>query len=294
MRTKCSVTGKKPRKMAGDGQYQDAGQLFPEMEQLTLEARDAFRLDRPKSYALPRLSRQTPARKISPVERFARERDEFLGIHNRALPPEELRGDLKKMAGLFRQDKLLRQHADFYALYQTALLELSRFDLFLSAGPEARAGMADRSLAAFWRGYFQLNPLEKADGFAALKTDEALKLFIADQELFNGETAPLWDEENRTALFYKTRDFFIGKGYLTFPGQDGDAFALSAGILTRVLRQFCWFVKNFYQANQNSYTYTPPLSCETVNRADDPASLLVTRVAAKNREDKHDIRQWQQ
>ncbi|SDF31733.1 hypothetical protein [Sporomusa acidovorans] len=207
------------------------------------------------------------------IVRFARRHSERLRVDNRPLPAGQLVKAFNKIAGAFRRDDLFRGHVGFPDLYQRALLQLSRCDLQVNLGAAARGGMADRSLAAFWRSYFRVKPAVGAiDYLATVETAAVLALFSADADLFTDD-GPAWPAGDRAGLFAKAWEFFAVKGYLAFAGQAGETFTLSPYALTRVLRQFCWFIDNFHQVNQQGYAYTPPLSCEVVSQVDNPADV---------------------
>lgn len=226
-------------------------------------------LAQPGSFQLPPQQPDLPfklaVQSQSELVRFAREQDNRLSSHRQPLSDSQLTEALQHIAQAFDQEALFQGHVHFAELYQNALHQLSRYDLQITPGADGPGSMADRSLAAFWRSYFQVNPAAgAANYFARVETAALLALFTDDEKLFREEAA-LWQADDRTALFHRVSNFLAAKGFLIFSDEQMQFFTLSSHALGRVLQQFCWFIDNFHQVNQNKYVFTPRLPCELAN-----------------------------
>ncbi len=168
----------------------------------TLQQREAepFRPVLPPPGAAPaRPAKPGEGQEPPAIVRFARRHSDRLNANNQQLTAKKLVKAFDKIANAFRQDGLFQGHVRFPELYRTALLELSRYDLQVNLGAAARGRMADRSLAAFWRSYFSVNPTaDSTDYFATVETAAVLALFSNDAELFTDDgDGPVWPAEDQ-------------------------------------------------------------------------------------------------
>jgi hypothetical protein len=279
---------KNKRQKPGGVSSAELGPLLPVNWELDAYLQRTPDLFQPNPFRLPR--QQKPVNPLLPkkrnvqpqleIVRFANRQDARILKADQPLDKQQLVKDLNKIANSFRHNTFFRDHVSFPELYQKAFIGLSQYDVKRNLPPSERerCGITARALEVFWESYFRVNAATDAiDYFASVEISNVLLKFFEtydvpwlepkqsgqpEQELSSTEERMI---QEKASLFSTIADFLIMQGYIVPPPGE-PIFTLSNYGLTRVLRQFCLFIDDFYRANQQKYVSTPSLSCEVAGQ----------------------------